>query len=690
MEPVRNHHGGTEWTGTAQDPGEPRMPHEWVVRSLGSLVDALVACDNQGNITYVNSAAETALGPTPQLLGNPLWQAAPEAAGTDLKRLFEQAMAAAAPVEHDGRLETPGHWYRFRFIPVTEGLLLFLTDLTDLTNHRKHRRVDVAGHSARVAQLTTALASAITSEDVVGTVVEHVLPPFDATGLIIQAVERGGLRSVGCAGYPPVFTELVRNADVTAMAEGTPVSDVLSAPHALMFFPSPEELISSYPATADFVAIGGKNSWAFLPLVVSGRVIGFCCISWSQRRSLNENERALLGALSALIAQALERARLYEAEYTRAQELQRGLLPLALPALPAVTATARFAATSGDIGGDWYDVIPLTSGRVALVIGDVMGHGLSEAVTMGRLRTAVHTLAALDLPADELLVHLNNIVSDLGDDFCATFLYTVYDPVSGTCAFSSAGHPPPAVVYPDGTVHFPDLALNPPLGAATPPFDTTELVLPADSLVVMYTDGLIESRTRDIDRGITHLADILHAATGAAGRLPPDAGHDEAAKRLDLLGDALVSDLLPAEQTCDDAALLIARLHRLPSQDVASWLLPDTAVAAGEARQHARDQLAAWGLDELVMTTELVVSELVGNVVRHAKGPVQLRLLRSDVLICEVSDGSLTTPHIRRALTTDEGGRGLQLIEALAHRWGTRHAPTGKCIWTEQLLPPGG
>ncbi|MFJ1709432.1 SpoIIE family protein phosphatase [Kitasatospora sp. NPDC088346] len=689
MDPVQTHHGGTQWTGTARDAAGPCLPSASIMRSLGSMGDALVACDGQGNVTYANSEAEKVLGPAPQLLGDPLWQGVPEAVAPDLRGLFEQAMAGAAPVEHEGRLETPGRWYRFRLVPVAEGLLLFLTDLTDLINHRKHRGNDTAGYSARVAQLTTALASAITSDDVVGTVVEHVLPPFDATGLIIQAVERGGLRSVGCAGYPPVFTELVRKADVTEIAEGTPVSDVLSAPHALMFFPSPEELISSYPATADFVAIGGKSSWAFLPLIVSGRVIGFCCISWSQRRTLSENERALLGALSALIAQALERARLYDAEYTRAQELQRGMLPLALPSLPAVTAAARFVPTSGEIGGDWYDVIPLTSGRVALAIGDVMGHGLSEAVTMGRLRTAVHTLAALDLPPEELVVHVNNIVSGLGDDFCATFLYAVYDPVSGTCAFASAGHPPPAIVHPDGTVRFPDLALNPPLGAATPPFDTTELVLPADSLVVMYTDGLIESRTRDIGRGIARLADVLDAATGTAGWLPPDTDQDEVARRLDLMGDTLVSELLPSQQACDDAALLIARLHRIPSRDIASWALPDIAVAAGEARRHARDQLAAWDLDELVVTTELVVSELVGNVVRHAKGPVQLRLLRSDVLICEVSDGSLTTPHIRRASTTDEGGRGLQLIEALSHRWGTRHAATGKCIWTEQLLPPG-
>ncbi|MED7952048.1 SpoIIE family protein phosphatase [Streptomyces sp. BE303] len=686
MDPVQHHRGGVQGTGPMSEAAQSALPHDVVMRSLRSMGDAFLACDSQGKVTYVNGEAETLLGPAPRLLGSTLWQTVPEAVAPGLRDLFRRAMAGTTPVEDEGRLETTGRWYRFRLLPVAEGLLAFLTDVTD---RRTYHGYDAVGHSARVAQLTGALARAITSDEVVGTVVEHVLPPFDATGLIIQAVEEGGLRSVGCAGYPPVFTELVRKAPVTEMAEGTPVRDVLSAPYTLMFFPSPEELISAYPATADFVAIGGKNSWAFLPLVVSGRVIGFCCISWSRRRSLNENERTLLGALSALIAQALERARLYDAEYTRAQELQRGMLPHALPSVPAVTAAARFVPTSGDIGGDWYDVIPLTSGRVALAIGDVMGHGLSEAVTMGRLRTAVHTLAVLDLPPDELVVHLNNIVSGLGDDFCATFLYAVYDPVSGTCTFANAGHPPPAIVQPDGTVSFPELTINPPLGAGTPPFDTTELVLPPDSLVVMYTDGLVESRARDIGRGIADLTDILDEATGTAGWPPPGADHGEVAESLDQLCDTIVAGLLSSRQTCDDAALLITRVHRIPNRNVASWLLPDTAMAAAQAREHARSQLAAWNLDELVMTTELVVSELVGNVVRHAKGPVRLRLLRSDVLICEVSDGSLTTPHIRRASATDEGGRGLQLIEALSHRWGTRHAATGKCIWTEQLLPAG-
>jgi serine phosphatase RsbU (regulator of sigma subunit)/anti-sigma regulatory factor (Ser/Thr protein kinase) len=403
-------------------------------------------------------------------------------------------------------------------------------------------------------------------------------------------------------------------------------------------------------------------------------------ISFDRPRRLTGEERTLLNAVSGLVSQALERARLYEAEHTRAQELQRGLLPRELPSLPACTAAARYlpAGQGMDVGGDWYDIIPLSAGRVALVIGDVMGHGLCEAATMGRLRTAVHTLGDLELPPDEILGHLNDLVGTLGEDAYATCLYAVYDPVTRICSFSRAGHPPPAVVHPDGTVFFPGPTPDPPLGVAKPPFETVELVVPAGSLLVLYTDGLVESAAREIDQGMAHLTGLLRTTAVAEAHGSGD---------LDRVCDTLTDGLLPAKhQTADDAALLVARLHALPAHEIASWPLPDDPQAAGIARSHVRSQLSAWGLDDLVMTTELLASELVGNVVRHAKGPVRLRLLRAGKLICEVSDGSQTTPRIRRASETDEGGRGLQLVAALSQRWGTRYTETGKCIWTEQPL----
>lgn len=321
------------------------------------------------------------------------------------------------------------------------------------------------------------------------------------------------------------------------------------------------------------------------------------------------------------------------------------------------------------------------------MVGDVMGHGLPEAATMGRLRTALHTLADLELPPDEIMSHLNELVAGMGEESYVTCLYALYDSTTQICSIAGAGHPPPAVVHPDGTVHFPQLSADPPLGAAEPPFETVELKVPEGSLLVLYTDGLVESSKREMDEGMSDLARLLSAAHRSG------AGAEAGSERLELerLCDTLTAGLLPAEHpTADDAALLVARLHALTPDRIASWSLPDDPRAAGQARRHVREQLSTWGLDDLTPTTELLASELVGNVVRHAKGPVSLRLLHGAELICEVFDGSLTMPRIRRATDTDEGGRGLQLITALTQRWGTRYTSTGKCIWTEQALTASG
>jgi hypothetical protein len=301
----------------------------------------------------------------------------------------------------------------------------------------------------------------------------------------------------------------------------------------------------------------------------------------------------------------------------------------------------------------------LSGDRVGLVIGDVMGHGLPEAVIMGRLRTAVQTLCDLDPPPDEIMGHLNDVVGGMGDDcFFDTCLYAVYDPVAGICAVARAGHPPPAVIGPDGSVRLAEAAADPPLGVAEPPFEVADLAVPDGGLLVFYTDGLIESADVDADTGMNRLAGLLRTH------------HRET---LEQLCDSLTSGLLPAGSLrTDDAALLAVRVHATAPDAVAAWSLPEDPLAARAARRHVRDQLSVWRLDELAADTEILASELVTNVIRHARGPIELRLLRSQTLVCEVFDGSATTPRIRRASWNDEGDRGLQLVTALCDRWGTR------------------
>ena len=363
-----------------------------------------------------------------------------------------------------------------------------------------------------------------------------------------------------------------------------------------------------------------------------------------------------------------------------AVNLQNSLLPRGVPRQSAVEVAYRYLPAQAGVGGDWFDVIPLSSARVALVVGDVVGHGLKAAATMGRLRTAVHNFSALDLPAGELLAHLDDLVGRIDQEqedypgdgalIGATCLYAVYDPVSRCCEVARAGHLPLALVHPDGTVEFPETPAGPPLGLGGLPFESVDLLIPEGSQLVLYTDGLVEDRVRDIDRGL----ELLRDALAEAGRDPEQTCQ------------AVIKALLPSTPS-DDVALLVARTHALAPGDVAQWDVPSEPAAVGRVRAAVTRQLADWGLDELEFTTELIISELLTNAIRYATGPIGVRLLRDRTLICEISDTSNTSPHLRYAAGTDEGGRGLFLVAHIAERWGTRYTPTGKTIWAQQRLP---
>lgn len=432
--------------GTVWDTTESRTARDLVRRALRNLSEAFFAVDSAWRITFVNPEAERLLGTSYALLGRILWDALADigvdAMGLGLEAAYRRAVDSGTPGGFDVRWPTNRRWYHMRLVPMTDGLTVYLADVTENRSQEAEsataERV-TADRNARISELTGALAEALTMQDVVTATAERVMAPFGASGLVFHLIEDTTVRVAGAVGYPQSFL---------ATVDGVPVSDIapIDEVHRTReptFVDSAEEYIERYPERAISPASVNKAAWAFLPLIVSGRLVGCCVISFTEPRHLGGEERGLLITLSGLMAQAIERARLFDAEHTRAQELQRGLLPDILPALPAVASAARYLpANEGvEVGGDWYDVIPLSGARVALVIGDVMGHGLAQAATMGRLRTAVHTLADLDFPPDELLNRLNDVVNDLGDDFYATCLYAVYDPVTRTCTFGSAGHP---------------------------------------------------------------------------------------------------------------------------------------------------------------------------------------------------------------------------------------------------------
>jgi serine phosphatase RsbU (regulator of sigma subunit)/anti-sigma regulatory factor (Ser/Thr protein kinase) len=425
----------------------------------------------------------------------------------------------------------------------------------------------------------------------------------------------------------------------------------------------------------------GIHSLITAPLSARGVLLGVVSFWRAEKPEPFEQDDLFLAAeLAARAAVSLDNARRYTREHGMAVSLQRSLLPRALPEQNAVEVASRYLPAQAGVGGDWFDVIPLPGARVALVMGDVVGHGLHAAATMGRLRTAVHNFSALDVPPDELLGHLDELVARLDQDAIAagdesaitgaTCLYAIYDPVSHTCVMARAGHPMPALARPDGTVDFPDAPAGLPLGIGGLPFESVELQLPQGSRLVLFTDGLVERRDQDIDTGLQLLRDALEHA---------DPAPEETC-------DAVLEALLPARQS-DDIALLVARTHVLEADRVAEWEVPADPSAVSGARADLSAQLAQWGLEEQAFVSELILSELITNAIRYATGPIKIRLLRDRALICEVSDHSSTSPHLRYAAATDEGGRGLFLVAQFAERWGTRYTKDGKVIWAEQSLP---
>jgi serine phosphatase RsbU (regulator of sigma subunit)/anti-sigma regulatory factor (Ser/Thr protein kinase) len=419
------------------------------------------------------------------------------------------------------------------------------------------------------------------------------------------------------------------------------------------------------------------TSMLLLPLIARGTTLGFfvCTRSVGFRRfDPYDTEIGMEFATRAAIF--IDNARRYSRERATALTLQRSLLPTGLSAPSSVEVRHRYLPGSKmiEVGGDWYESIALPGGRVALVVGDVAGHGVRAAVTMGRLRTAIRTLARLELPPAETLQQLDELMHELGvrEPHFATCVYAVFDAVSGNCEVASAGHLPPLLVGPDTRREFLDVSPAPPLGIGSGPIQTKTFKIKDGSLLVLYTDGLVETRTSDIDEGLTRLREIF--GPGAAER------------PLEELCKATLAGVYTDDQR-DDIAVLLARLRRLRPDQHVTWKLAAELTSARRARLLVRRRLRRWGLAELVPIAELLASELVTNAVRYAHGAIALRLVREGGLVCEVLDDSAALPRLRHAGDDDERGRGLQVVSQLAQRWGARRTPTGKVVWCELPLP---
>ncbi|MFC6593987.1 SpoIIE family protein phosphatase [Kitasatospora paranensis] len=419
----------------------------------------------------------------------------------------------------------------------------------------------------------------------------------------------------------------------------------------------------------------GVHSYLMVPLLARGTVLGGIeFVRTRNPEAFTHADVALAEELAARAAVCIDNARIYRRERDTALTLQRSLLPQDVHRTPGLEIAHRYLPSSviSEVGGDWFDVVPLSGGRVALIVGDVMGHGIRAAATMGQLRTVARTLITLDMDPARVMRRLDDAAAEIGESQFATCVCVLFDPADRSCTAATAGHLPPVIALPDGSTELLELPPGAPLGIGGVPFESVRFTLAEDAILVMYTDGLVERRDRDLDEGI----DLLR--------------HTVATRRdsLEKTCDAVLS-ALGASAGQDDIAVILAHARPVGGDRLATLTLEGDKAMVRHARRFTRRTLTAWGLAGAADLVELLTSELITNALVHAGAPVRLRLFRNQLLTVEVSDRDSREPRLRRAHTEDEGGRGMHLVNELAHRWGVRTTGDGKVVWFELELPPG-
>ncbi|MGW3307312.1 SpoIIE family protein phosphatase [Streptomyces sp. NPDC001073] len=661
---------------------------------------AVAVYDERLRLSRVNDAMADVIGlPEERVKGLRITEIGGKTASSELEQHMLDVLTSGTAQDFQIYMRTGGedaaHAWLARMAPITDaegrvrGVCLAAHDFTE--NYLARERLQLVNEAS--VRIGTTLDVTRTAQELAD-VCAPALADFVSIDLL-DPQEHGG--------EPPTAITApigLRRAAHQSMQEGSP--EAVAKPGQLNLYPEHSPQADALVAGRTLVASGralerwlawdrtrtkrvqeyGIHSSMAVPIQARGVTLGVAVLTRYRRMDPFTADDVLLAEeVTARAAVCIDNARRFSRERETALALQRSLLPRKLPPTAALEAASRYlpAARAG-VGGDWFDVIPLSGMRVAMVVGDVVGHGIQASATMGRLRTAVRTLADIDLAPDELLTHLDDLVVRLSaeaggegspGEVGATCLYAVYDPVSRRCTLARAGHPPPIMIRPGGPPEHVDLPAGPPLGLGGLPFESTELELPEGTVLALYTDGLVENRDRDLDGSQRLLFDALYA--------PSDS--------LDETCDRILHAVLPPGGAADDVALLVARTQGLPAEQVATWDIPADPSLVAPIRKQVVEQLDAWNLSEAGFTAELVVSELVTNAIRYGAHPIRLRLIHdAATLICEVSDTNHTAPHLRRAKTWDEGGRGLLLVAQLTQRWGSRHTTDGKTIWAELSL----
>ncbi|GHI03691.1 PAS sensor protein [Streptomyces cellostaticus] len=660
---------------------------------------AVAVYDDELRLRRMNTAmAEIAGLPEDRVRGLRLTEISSEPQAEELEQSLLRVLTTGQPLDVQTYLRTGGesraHAWLARLAPVTDaggrvrGVCLAAHDVTDIQRARQRLQLlneasvrigstlDVTRTAQELADVCVpALADFVTidlldPEEYGDEPPARITAPVNLRRVAHQSVLRGIPEAVAKPGQIEVYPDFSPQAD--SLTAGRTIRATVAGGDMAQW-------LTWSTVRGERVREFGIHSSMSVPIQARGLTLGVAVLTRHRRPDpFTDDDMLLAEEITTRAAVCIDNARRYSRERETALALQRSLLPRTLPRTAALEASSRYlpAARAG-VGGDWFDVIPLSGMRVAMVVGDVVGHGVQASATMGRLRTAVRTLADIDLAPDELLTHLDDLVIRLSEEsggdggtgeVGATCLYAVYDPVSRRCALARAGHPPPVVLEPGGEPHQLDLPAGPPLGLGGLPFESADVELPEGTVLALYTDGLMVSRERAGDSARALLFQALGAYTDA----------------LDETCDRVLHALLPQGGAADDVALLLARTRGLPASQVATWDIPADPALVAAIRKQVGEQLERWSLSEIAFTTELVVSELVTNAIRYGSHPIRLRLIHAAAtLIVEVSDTSHTAPHLRRAKIFDEGGRGLLLVAQLTQRWGSRHTAEGKTIWAE-------
>ncbi|MEV4439660.1 SpoIIE family protein phosphatase [Streptomyces sp. NPDC049577] len=520
-----------------------------------------LALDLESRITFLTRSAARLLGRDAEhLLGTVPWQALPWLDRPEYEDRYRAAVISREPMAFTA-LRPPDRWLDIRLYPDAGGISVRIVPARDPADGGPRPRPrpvpadrpgpstegPAAGRIYQLMHLAAALTEAVGIQDVVDMVAEQVMPAFGAEGLVLSAADAGRLKITGHRGYAPHIIEGLDGLPVDTTV--TPAGDVLAA-GAPLFFPDRDEMGESYP---EALALSDKQAWAYLPLIVSGRTVGCCILSYDHPHDFSSDERAVLTSLAGLIAQALDRARLYDAKSRLAQGLQQALLPRSLPRLPGLDAAARYLpATLGmDIGGDFYDLVPLGGGDCGAVIGDVQGHNVAAAALMGQVRSAVRAHAATGAPPDQVLGRTNRLLVDLDPGLLVSCLYAHLDLGRRRAAIASAGHPPPILRRAGHRAYTLHVEPGPLLGIdPDTAYPVTELALSDGALLVLYTDGLVETQGTDIEENTD---DLAHHLAGADD-------HD-----LDALIDRLLRFARPTGQHTDDIAVLVLRTGGAPA-----------------------------------------------------------------------------------------------------------------------------